>query len=280
MKKYLKYVFILLLLILITDRILSSVLNYISENSKIRFSNILNEQVDFYVLGSSRGVNSINEFEFEKKYDLELLNVSYNGLSNIEMQYLINFLDSSKLLLIEISDFLHKENSKPDIKINRFNSFKYLRNKEFPGEIFNLYYYNNELTLRMMYYYFKSDKNWGNNNILDDNKLEYLLKREKDNNLGLEKFRNLKKILDDKNYNYLMYYAPIHPKAKAKILNWKSINYVLKNEIGEKYLDISDLIQDNDGFADLVHTNHNSYPKINAELYKFILSNYTEASTK
>ena len=276
MNKYLKYIITLILLILITDRILVSALNYISKNSNIRFSNILNEKVDFFVLGNSRGVNSLNEFEFEKKHDLELLNISYNGLSNREIEYLISFLDPSKIMVIEISVFLNSSKDSKIQKTNRFNSFKYLRNKEFIGEIFNLYYYNNELTLRTLYYYFKSDKNWSNNKILNDIKLEYLLSLTGNSYLDLEKYRSFKFFLDQNNYNYLMYYAPIHPRAKDKILNWKSINDVLKNELGEKYLDISDLIQDDDGFADLIHTNHNSSLKINAEMYKFISHHYSK----
>ena len=73
-----------------------------------------------------------------------------------------------------------------------------------------------------------------------------------------------------------MYFAPIHPKKKQKILNWKSINNTLHSELNKKYIDLSDLILDNNGFADLVHTNHNSSSKINKEIYEFIKINYLD----
>ena len=71
-----------------------------------------------------------------------------------------------------------------------------------------------------------------------------------------------------------MYYAPIHPKEKQKILNWNTINNTLRSELGNKYIDLSDLILDDTGFADLVHTNNNSIAKINKEIYEFIKVNY------
>ena len=48
------------------------------------------------------------------------------------------------------------------------------------------------------------------------------------------------------------------------------------SDLGEKYLDLSDLIFDDSGFADLVHTNHNSSLKINDEIYQFVKLNYLE----
>ena len=74
--------------------------------------------------------------------------------------------------------------------------------------------------------------------------------------------------------DYLMYYAPIHTKEKQKILNWNTINSTLRSELGNKYIDLSDLILDDSGFADLLHTNHNSSTKINKEMYDFIEINY------
>ena len=63
-------------------------------------------------------------------------------------------------------------------------------------------------------------------------------------------------------------------KKKQKILNWNIINNTLRTELGNKYIDLSDLILDNNGFADLIHTNHNSSTKINKEIYEFIKINY------
>lgn len=274
MIKYIKYLFTLLIILFIVDRTFVGVLDLIIEKSDFRFNNLKNESADFYVFGNSRGVNSFNEYEFEKTFNLKTLNVSYNGLSPAEIKYLISKVDSSKKIIIEISSFLGPKESEKTEKITRFNSFKHLRNNDFFSDILKTPYYNNLLTLRAFYYLFSSDKIWQNNKILTYEKLVFLLGKQKESSMHLENYRNLKNYLDENNYDYLMYYAPVHTKKKQKILNWNTINKTLSSELGNKYIDLSDLILDDTGFADLVHTNHNSSAKINKEIYEFIKVNY------
>lgn len=276
MIKYLKYLFTLLIILFITDRIFVSILDLIIEKSDIRFNNLKNESADFYVLGNSRGVNSFNEDNFEKTFNLNTLNLSYNGLSTSEIKYLISKVDSSKKIIIEISSFLGTKESGKIENISRFNSFKHLRNNDFFNDILKTPYFNNELTLRAFYYLFSSDKNWQNKKKLTHEKLVFLLGKEKESFMHLDNYRNLKKYLEENNYDYLMYYAPIHPKKKQKILNWNTTNNTLRSELGNKYIDLSDLILDDNGFADLIHTNHNSSMKINKEMYEFIKINYLD----
>ena len=130
--------------------------------------------------------------------------------------------------------------------------------------------------MRAFYYLFSSDKNWQNKKKLTHEKLVFLLGKEKESFMHLDNYRNLKKYLEENNYDYLMYYAPIHPKKKQKILNWNTTNNTLRSELGSKYIDLSDLILDDNGFADLIHTNHNSSMKINKEMYEFIKINYLD----
>ena len=274
MIKYIKHLFTLLIILFVVDRAFVGVLDLIIEKSDIRFNNLKNESADFYVFGNSRGVNSFNEYKFEKTFNLKTLNLSYNGLSPAEIKYLISKVDSSKKIIIEISSFLNTKESEKIEKISRFNSFKHLRNNDSFSDILKTPYYNNELTLRAFYYLFRSDKSWQNNKILSPNKLNFLLAKVGDRFLYLENYRNLKNYLDENNYDYLMYYAPVHPKNKQKILNWNTINNTLSSELGNKYIDLSDLILDDTGFADLIHTNHNSSAKINKEIYEFIKVNY------
>ena len=96
MIKYLKYLFTLLIMLFISDRVFVGVLDLIIEKSDIRFNNLKNENADFYVFGNSRGVNSFNEYKFEKTFNLKTLNISYNGLSPAEIKYLISKVNSSK----------------------------------------------------------------------------------------------------------------------------------------------------------------------------------------
>ena len=216
MIKYLKYLFTLLIMLFISDRVFVGVLDLIIEKSDIRFNNLKNENADFYVFGNSRGVNSFNEYKFEKTFNLKTLNISYNGLSPAEIKYLISKVNSSKKIIIEISSFLETKESEKIEEISRFNSFKHLRNNDFFSDILKTPYYNNELTLRAFYYLFNSDKNWQNNKILTHEKLVFLLGKEKESFIHLDNYKNLKKYLEENNYDYLMYYAPIHSKKKTK----------------------------------------------------------------
>ena len=220
MIKYLKYLFTFFIILFVSDRVFVGVLDLIIEKSDIRFNNLKNESADFYVFGNSRGVNSFNEYEFEKTFNLKTLNLSYNGLSPSEIKYLISKVNTKKKIIIEISSFLETKESKKIEKISRFNSFKHLRNNDFYSDILKTPYYNNELTLRTFYYLFNNDKNWQNEKILTQEKLVFLLSKEKESFIHLDNYKNLKKYLEENNYDFLMYYAPIHPKKKQKILNY------------------------------------------------------------
>ena len=278
MLKYLKYILTLLIALFIVDRTFVGVLDFIIERSDIRFTNLKNEDADFYVFGNSRGVHSFNEFEFEKTYNLKTLNVSYNSLTPKEIIFLISKVDSTKKLIIELSSFLNTPNPKEGEteKVIQFNPFKHLRNNDLISDVFKTTYYNNELTFRALYHFFRTDKKWVNYRILSEQKLNFLILSENDIYYNLKNYQNLKKYLEKNNYDYIMYFAPIHNKLKQKILNWNTINNTLHSELGEKYLDLSDLIPNNNGFADLIHTNHNSSIKINEEIYQFIKKNYLD----
>ena len=278
MFKFFKYILTLFIIVFIIDRAFVGILDFIIDRSDIRFTNLKNEDADYYVFGNSRGVHSFNEFEFEKSYNLKTLNVSYNSLSPKEIKFLISKVDSTKKIIIEVSSFLESLDCKTDNneKVTVFNSFKHLRNNNLFSDIFKSTYYNNELTFRALYHFFRTDKTWVNYRILNNDKLNFLLLSESNFYYDLKNYEELRKYLDQNNYDYIMYFAPIHFKLKKKILNWDKINSSLHSDLGEKYLDLSDLIFDDSGFADLVHTNHNSSLKINEEIYQFVKLNYLE----
>ena len=162
MKSYIKYLFVLIIVLITFDRSTSFLIDELLEFSNFRYINIGKENPDFYVIGNSRGVNSVKESQFDSDFCLDVLNVSFNGLNPNEIMYLIKKINTSKPILIEISPFLRTKisSSKSPKSLNlteeskRFSVFKNLRSKKF--EVFNLYRYNNELFLRSLYYIFTS----------------------------------------------------------------------------------------------------------------------------
>ncbi|MDG1689746.1 MAG: hypothetical protein P8I02_03075 [Flavobacteriales bacterium] len=271
MKLFLKYLLSLLILIYASDKIISGALDKLISKSKFRYINLFNENPEVYLIGNSRGVNSLLERKFKNDYEIDVLNLSYNGLTPGEIISLIQHINKKKLLLIEISSLLNQTSIRNDL--GRFNSIKNLRTKTFIGEIFNLVYFNNELTYRLIYYIFKSDKTWINKNIIDNISLQYYKNNKVKESFTLRNFWYVKNELDKMNIDYLFYLAPIHHLKKRSIDNFEEINSTLKNNLGPRYLDISDLISFDKGFADLLHTNHNSVDLIHESINNFLKSN-------
>lgn len=258
-------------MIYLSDKLISVVLDKLISKSNFRYINLFNENPEVYLIGNSRGVNSLSQIKFKNDYGIDVLNLSYNGLSPGEIISLINHLKKKKPLLIEISSLLNQTSITYDL--GRFNSIKNLRVKTFIGELFNLVYFNSELTYRLMYYIFTSDKNWINNNIIDNKSLDFYESNIVKESFTLKNFWFVKNQLDKMDLDYLFYFAPIHNLKKNSIDNFEEINSTLKNNLGEKYLDISDLISFDKGFADLLHTNYNSVDVIHESLYGFLKSN-------
>lgn len=270
MNYYLKYLFTLIICLFIIDRSVSLLIDKVLESSNFRFINIEKENPDFYVLGNSRGVNSVKESQFDSSYCLDVLNISFVGLNPGEIKYLIKKINNKKPVLIEISSLFSHNNSSTSPS-QRFSVFKNLREKRL--DVFNLYRFNNDLFLRSIYYLFSSDKSWGNNRVLDSVKKKILLKKENTLEINTSSLMSFQSYLDQNNINYMFYYAPIHPEKKNLISNWKSINSHLKNTLNNRYLDLSDLIKNDLSFADLIHTNGRQQDLIHNSIFEFLKSN-------
>lgn len=279
MKSYIKYLFVLIIVLITFDRSTSFLIDKLLEFSNFRYINIGKENPDFYVIGNSRGANSVKESQFDSDFCLDVLNVSFNGLNPNEIMYLIKKINTSKPILIEISPFLRTKisSSKSPKSLNlteeskRFSVFKNLRSKKF--EVFNLYRYNNELFLRSLYYIFTSDKSWGNKNVLDPVKKNILTNKENPFEIHSYFLNDLVKFLNKHEVNYLFYYAPIHPVKKKSILNWDLVNSEVKKLLNNKYLDLSDLITQDSSFADFIHTNDREQYLIHNYINNFLSSN-------
>ena len=126
MKKFIKYFVTVFVLVVSLNFFGSFILDLLISKSNFRWINMFEESPSAYVIGNSRGVNSIIEKEFNEKCNLDILNLSYNGLQPSEIEHLVKFTNIETPLIIEISTFLVQTNFSLDNF--RFSSIKNLRN--------------------------------------------------------------------------------------------------------------------------------------------------------
>lgn len=275
MKKFLRHIAFLIIIIFATDKVLSSSLDIILKHSNFRWVNVTKEIPQVYIVGNSRGVNSVNESLFEKELNLDILNLSYNGMSPNEIEYILNYTDKNKLHVFEISSFL-AENVNESKGVNRFDPIKDLRQPTtaFNKKVFQLLNFNNELTLRLIYYIFKSDKNWSNNGILTTKEAEIQEKRLLTQQYNLERLKSFLDYLNKNGFiNVKFYLAPMHPKYISTIENFNSFNEEIDLLLGNNFLSLANLFKDNSFYADLVHNNRKGARLIHEQLYTFMIMN-------
>lgn len=254
MKKFIKYIVAIFALVVSLNFFGSFLLDLLISKSNFRWINMFEESPSAYVIGNSRGVNSIIEKEFNEKCNLDILNLSYNGLQPSEIEHLVKFTNVDKPLIIEISTFLVQTNYSLDNF--RFSSIKNLRNySDWSTTLFPLFNYNNDLTLRLLYYNFSNDKSWVNSGVLDD--LEVKIYESKLNKISydLSKLIDFLQFLENRGQDYILYHSPIHNSYKKSITNFDEVIDQIK-ELSPSFLDLSSSLQSNEFFADLGHSNN------------------------
>ena len=274
MKNILIYFGIFLTLLFGVDKVLSYTLDFIIDHSDFRYVNLFHEEPDIYVVGNSRAVYAVCESEFDKNYDLDILNISFTRLSAESIQYLTPYVDKNKLLLIEISPFLNKNTKETGTISPIFNSIKGLRNtnndKNILEKFFKSFNFNNRATLRLLYHLFKTDKNWVQNREINPSIIEKLKNTEPYELHLTEQFFEYQKLLKKENYNYMFFHAPYHPLALSKIKNLKAVHHKLDSITHNKFIDLTNLLHDDKYFADGIHTNYNATNLIHENLVKQI----------
>ena len=254
MKKFIKHLVTVFVIVVSLNFFGSFLLDLLISKSNFRWINMFEESPSAYVIGNSRGVNSIIEKEFNEKCNLDILNLSYNGLQPSEIEHLVKFTNVETPLIIEISTFLVQTNFSLDNFI--FSSIKNLRNySDWSTTFFPLFNYNNNLTLRLLYYNFSNDKSWVNSGVLGDIEVKIYESKLNDISYDLSKLINFIQFLDNRGQDYILYHAPIHNSYKKSITNFDEVIDQTK-ELSPSFLDLSSSLQSNEFFADLGHSNN------------------------
>ena len=232
---------------------MSPIIDYAISKSNFRWINLFHESPSAYVIGNSRGVNTITEDIFNKTCNIDVLNLSFNGLKPSEIYHLSKFIPTDKTLIVEISSFLHNLDYKVD-KF-RFSSIKQLRvYSDWSTTVFPLLHYNNDLTLRLIFYLFNNDKSWVNNGELSEKEIKLYRAKLQESLYSTDKLNEFIDFLESRDQNYVLYHAPIHPAYREKITNIDEILSEIKTS-NPYFLDLSNALNDNQYFADLGHSN-------------------------
>lgn len=269
MNNFLRFLLFWLIAIVLVDMIASLFLDSVIKHSGIRYSRMTAEYYDVAVLGNSRGVNSVNEEIFENEEDLEVLNLSHNGLSSSEILHLAKFLRDSATVYIEASAFLWSD--KPSKSNNaRFNVFKHLRGESW--KLLSLSNYNHEIFLRALYYLKGSDKGWANDGVMTSEKLSFLSSQLTDKNrlnCDLTDFHLLSQSLSERGVRTIFYLAPMRIELIENYENWESCMSELRKNFPDSFIDLSRAVTDAASFADLMHTNNKEVRVIHKALLQY-----------
>ena len=266
-RKFLGSVSIFIACLAGADFMLTFLIDQVIKQSDIRYCRMHTEDYEFAVLGNSRGVNSVNEKIFEEDLGLEIVNLSHNSLSPGEILHLSDFLHDSSFVFVEVSTYLWAQ-EEVEKSAGRFKVFESLRPQS--SEIFGVANFNNEIFLRSLYYLFGSDAGWANNGVLDDNRLRVLVGQLSDEDLHIDRIHDLKKLettLLAKGVRVHFYMAPMRSELRESYRNWEPCLVALQRAFPENFSDLSGLIQAQESFADLMHTNNREVRKIHTALY-------------
>ena len=281
MCKFIKKVFILFLSFLFAQYFVFFLTNIIlTKKSNFRITRYFsNPKHKYFVLGNSRAVNSVNEFYAKKSLNLDLINLSFNGMpfENIFSIYQdINSNNINSIIFIEVSSL---SNNKLDNSYVYYSSQSKYISKLYPEvkyKIFPLLKFNNDLFLRNIYYLYKNDDDWINRNIINYSLIKSIKKNEKNqiiNNYNLLS-ENIKKInnVSIKNNNKVIFFlAPYYPKYLTTLTDYnKLINYFIHDNNDLSFIDLNKIKLSDDQFADRIHTNFNgSYILTKSLLYNY-----------
>ena len=268
MFKFTKKILIILLTFLLAQYFIYIFTNkFLTNKSNFRITRYFkNKKHKYFILGNSRGVNSVNESYAKKSLNIDLINLSFNGMpfKNIYSLYQdINSNNYNSTIFIEASSL---SNNDIDNSYVYYSSQSPFISKLYPDlkyYILPLLKFNNELFLRNIYYLFKNDDDWVNRNTINKSLINSISISEKNKIVNNYKIltENIKKIniIAKKNNNKIIFFlAPYYPKYLITLTDYNKLcNYF--NEYNNNYLfiDLNKVKLSDEQFADRIHTNYN-----------------------
>ncbi|HTE02164.1 MAG TPA: hypothetical protein VK668_22905 [Mucilaginibacter sp.] len=266
MKKFLISLSVFLLAAFVTQYVVYTVFKKVLDSkSKFRITRYFRSpKHKYFVLGNSRGVNSINEKYATEKLKLDIINLSFNGMPYQNMAAIltdVNSKNTNAVIFVEISCL---NNNEFDNSYSYYSSNSTIIKKQFSGSVynmFNLLRLDNELFLRNIYYLKKSDNDWVNNytitqSIIDKIKTDTSFKIAPNKDLFATRLAELQKTCNDHGNRLVYFLAPYYPGYLYKISDYNSVlSYMSENSKTYQFINLNKEKMTDDMFADRLHTN-------------------------
>ncbi len=268
-----KKLLILIISFFIFDYVIGFSLLKLSTISKIRYSRLYKEEInaDVVFIGNSRAINSFYTPHFDKLSGLTSINLAYNGLTlPIAKVFIGDYLQRNKLpkvIVMEVTFFEKSYEVLPNFKQYIFDSpsLQKLMKEHYPyvyytSLISKSYTYNSEYFLRTLYYINKTDQDWINRYTISKEYYESIktIKRleliNKPDDISMIILRRIIEECNDKGVKVVLVLSPIIDKCRNESDIDKYISFI-ENRSGLKIIDLSDLLDDINMFADTIHTN-------------------------
>jgi len=219
----------------------------------------------YFVIGNSRGLNSINEKYANETLKIDLINLSVNGepyKNALNILDDINERNKNSVIFLEIT-CLNKNYF--DHSYSYYISDSKILRKAYAGKTYNwlhLLRLNNELFLRNIYYLKKSDndginKNTITKNMIDHIKIDSSFRINDNEGIYLNRLTTLQKICDDHGNKLIFFLTPFYPEYLSKITDYNStIQFMNVNKTKFNFVNLNNIKLPDYMFADRIHTNY------------------------
>lgn len=277
--KKLYWIFAVILLFFVGDRLGGLVLKKLVTESEFRYSRMYRGEADCDILlmGNSRGLGFYQPY-IEEVTGKKTFNISYNALPmNLGRVLLEDYLQYNKkpeLLIVDVTMM----NRVDTTLISGFNVYTpysdslgvlvkdHTKNVFYGGKLSHLFLHNSEIFQRAMFYYNRSDKDWIVDRIINENMVEAVEDQRPfyagpfDYSTVEMMFKELKKTVEIAKANDIkikLVVSPFFPSFVKKIVNFEHLQKRVVNATGQPFYNYADAVQDPKGFGDYQHVNIN-----------------------
>lgn len=270
--KKLYWIFALIALFFVGDRIGGYVLKSLTEKSQFRYTRLYNQQIDADILlvGNSRGLIFYQPY-IEKKTSRSTFNLSYNGLPIDVAEALVgDYFERNKspeLMLLDVT-MCDRMNNQLASGFNMYAQYsprieKLIRDTSTTmanaAKLTHLYRYNSEVFQRSLRYLGKSDEDW----LLDrrilqnvaDNAVNYPEYEIEIPKPAMPALNRIIKNAKDNGTEVKLVINPYFPAFADRIINLKEFKSTIEQATGLQVHNYAKSITDIDGFGDYQHLN-------------------------
>lgn len=276
MNRRLVSILLFALLVFAGDRLGARLLDRVVLNSQFRFSRLYGADcnADIIVIGNSRGVAGFYAPAIEKRFGVECLNLSYNGMSPAVARAIVeDYLErhsAPKLVIVEATCVDSQEGDILNLKpfwrhSSRLSQIaKSDRYTAAATRISHLFAHNCELFFRIVHYRSKTDQTWIRRTSIDETLLHETangpaVELEVPTEDDLKDLRAMAAACRSHNVEFRAVIAPYLPEFKEKISNWEqwkaSVATAFSEDASNAFVDLSSAASDHRFFADRLHPN-------------------------